>query len=121
MTSDAWSVVFATAALEDLTLIEQHLIDAYQSFGETAEESAGHAAARTQQILSNAERLATAPLRGDAHDDLLPGLRHLSLDRAIYWFVVDDLARQVRVLAMFFGGQEHQRQMLVRLLRRSPR
>ena len=121
MTSDLWTVVFAAAALDDLTLIEQHLIDAYRSFGETAPEAARHAAARIEQILSAAERLATAPHRGEAHDDLLLGLRHLALDRSIYWFVVDDLARQVRILALFFGGQDHQRQMLVQLLRRVPR
>ena len=121
MTSDLWTVVFAAAALDDLTLIERHLTEAYQSFGETAQEAARHAAARIADILSTAERLVTAPHRGEAHDDLLPGLRHLALDRSIYWFVVDDLARQVRILALFFGGQDHQRQMLVQLLRRVPR
>jgi len=42
----------------------------------------------------------------------------LTLDGAIYWFITDEVALQVRVLAMFFGGQDHQRHMLVRLLQR---
>ena len=70
-----------------------------------------------EAIIATAERLATAPFRGAAQDDLLPGLRHLALDAAIYWFVPDARTRQIRVLAIFFGGQDHQRHMLVRLLR----
>jgi plasmid stabilization system protein ParE len=62
------------------------------------------------------ERLATAPFRGERHDDLMPGLRHLALKRAICWFLPDVEGHQVRVLAASFGGQDHQRHMLVRLL-----
>ena len=36
--------------------------------------------------------------------------------RAIYWFDVDEGRRTVRVLAVFFGGQDHIRRMLIRLL-----
>jgi len=43
----------------------------------------------------------------------------LTIDRAIYWFDVDEAARKVRILAIFFGGQDHVRHMLVRLLRES--
>ena len=45
-----------------------------------------------------------------------PGLRHLAIGRAIYWFDVDDGRETVRVLAVFFGGQDHVRHMLARLL-----
>lgn len=116
MTGADWSVVFAADALDDLSLIESHLIRAYQDFGEGLAEAARHAAARIDAILATAERLATAPFRGEAHDALLPGLRHLALDGAVYWFIPDAAARQVRVLALFFGGQDHQRHMMVRLL-----
>ena len=120
MSDDVWTVVFAAAAVDDLALIEQHLIEAYQSFGEGPEDAALHAAARIEAMLTTAERLATAPFRGEAHDDLLPGLRHLSLESAIYWFTVDKPTRQIQVLALFFGGQDHQRRMMVRLLRQAP-
>ena len=49
-------------------------------------------------------------------DDLLPGLRHLAIGRVICWFDVDDERQPVRVLAVFFGGQDHVRHMLARLL-----
>ena len=111
-----WSVVFAAEAMNDLVLISDHLIQAYQGFGEPPEEAKRHAAARIDAIISAAERLSTAPLRGESHDDLLPGLRHLSLDRAVYWFRPRRQQREIQVLAVFFGGQDHQRHMLVRLL-----
>lgn len=120
MTDVAWTVVFATAAAEDLALIDDHLCEAYQGFGESQAEARRHAQARIEAIIASAERLATAPYRGEAHEDLLPGLRHLALSGAIYWFVTDAGSTQVRILAIFFGGQDHQRHMLVRLLRKPP-
>ena len=121
MTQAPWSVVFAADAVEDLALIEAHLMAAYQAFGEQPVEAAQHAQARIEAIITAAERLALAPLRGEAHDDLLPGLRHLTLNSAVYWFrplppVCDIQLREIQVLAVFFGGQDHQRHMLVRLL-----
>ena len=62
------------------------------------------------------EGLAAAPHRGTLHDDLLPGLRHVTLGRAVVWFDIVEETREVRVLAVFFGGQDHQRRMLARLL-----
>ncbi|MEQ1616787.1 MAG: hypothetical protein ABL883_00400 [Terricaulis sp.] len=47
---------------------------------------------------------------------MMRGLRSDTKDRAISYFTVDDDARLVRVLAVFFGGQDHQREMLKRLL-----
>lgn len=114
-----WRVVFAADAINDLRLIYDHLIQAYQGFGESLEEASRHAAARIDAIICAAERLATAPLRGESHDDLLPGLRHLALDRAIYWFRPQPQLRDIQVLAVFFGGQDQQRHMLVRLLQKS--
>ena len=116
MTPTSWSVVFAADAVEDLALIEAHLIRAYQAFGEQPVEAAQHAQARVEAIITAAERLALAPLRGEAHDDLLPGLRHLTLNSAVYWFRPRPSSRDIQVLAVFFGGEDHQRHMLVRLL-----
>jgi hypothetical protein len=116
--ADGRRVTFAAGAFTDLLLIEEHLIKDYRDFGESDTDAARHAAERIDAILIEAERLSTAPFRGEAHDDPLPGLRHLTLNRAIYWFLPDPEARETRVLAIFFGGQDHQRHMLVRLLRR---
>lgn len=113
-------VEFAEAALLDLELILDHLVETYRAFGESPAEAVEHAARRIRAIVANADRLARAPHRGAMHDELGPGIRHLTLDRAVYYFRLEDVRRgsAVRVLAVFFGGQDHQRRMRLRLLRR---
>ena len=60
--------------------------------------------------------VGAAPHQGTLMPDLGPGLRRVTRERAIFYFETDDIAQRVRVLAIFFGGQDHQRRMLVRLL-----
>ena len=112
----AFRLEFSAAAERDFELIFDHLIDSYVSFGDRMDDAIEHAVARILEIRSTADRILTAPFRGERHDDILPGLRHLSLDRAIYWFEVDEGQETVRVLAVFFGKQDHIRHMLARLL-----
>jgi plasmid stabilization system protein ParE len=119
MSEAQWTVVFAEDAINDLVLITEYLTQAYCSYGEPLAEANRHAQLRIESIIAKAERLAIAPLRGESRDDLLPGLRHLALDRAVYWFRPRAEQRDIQVLAVFFGGQDHQRRMLVRLLQNS--
>jgi plasmid stabilization system protein ParE len=109
-------VEFAEDALRDLGLILDHLAEIYVATGETRADAVEHAANRVRRILASADRLALVPHRGPLHEDLAPGLRHAALDRAVFYFQVEP--DRVRVLAVFFGGQDHQRQMRLRLLRR---
>ena len=119
MSEAPWTVAFAAEAINDLLLITEYLTQAYCGFGESPAEANRHTQARIEVIIAAAERLATAPWRGESHDDLMPGLRHLALDRAVYWFRPRAQHRDIQVLAVFFGGQDHQRGMLVRLLQKS--
>ena len=119
MSEAPWSVVFAEEAINDLLLITNDLTQSYCGFGEPPAEANRHAQVRIEAIIAAAERLATAPFRGECHDDLLPGLRHLALDRAVYWFRPRSEQREIQILAVFFGGLDHQRRMLVRLLQKS--
>ena len=119
MSEAPWTVVFAAEAINDLVLITDYLTQAYCGFGEPLAEAHSHAQVRIEAIITAAERLSTAPFRGECHNDLLPGLRHLALDRAVYWFRPRAEQRVIQVLAVFFGGQDHQRRMLVRLLQNS--
>ena len=112
----AYRLEFAAEAERDFGLIFDHLLQSYLDFGESPERAFDHAESRTSEIRRAAARILTAPHRGERHDDILPGLRHLAIGRAIYWFDVDERRAVVRVLAVFFGGQDHVRHMLVRLL-----
>ncbi len=109
-------IEFPAEAERDFALIFDHLFESYRSFGESVEAVLDHCEARIRDIRREANRLGGAPFRGESHDDLAPGLRHLTIDRTIYWFDVREAEQRVRVLAIFFGGQDHVRHMLTRLL-----
>ncbi|MBI2741404.1 MAG: type II toxin-antitoxin system RelE/ParE family toxin [Rhodospirillales bacterium] len=111
-----FAIEFSTEAEGDFDLIFDHLFESYVAFGEGPEEALDHAGRRVMAIRKAADRLSTFPLRSTARDDVLPGIRFLAVARAVYWFDVDQAARKVRILAVFFGGQDHIRHMLVRLL-----
>ena len=113
----AFRLEFSVEAERDFELIFDHLFGSYRSFGESVEAALDHAEARVLDVRETAERILAAPYRGESHANILPGLRHLTIDRAIYWFDIDDARQTVRVLAVFFGGQDHVRHMLIRLLK----
>lgn len=112
-----FAIEFSAESERDFELIFDHLFDSYRGFGESADEAFAHAARRIVAIRQAAETLRTFPVRGTGRDDVVPGIRFVAIDRAIYWFEVDEAAGTVRILAVFFGGQDHIRHMLVRLLK----
>ena len=112
----AFRLEFSAQAERDFELIFDHLLESYISFGESVEIAIEHAEARVLEIRATANRILTAPYRGERHDEILPGLRHLTIHRAIYWFDVHEERETIRILAVFFGGQEHVRHMLARLI-----
>ena len=99
----------------DLGAIFDFLFESYMAFGDNRDEALDRAAARIEGIEAEMLALGDAPHQGTLRLDLLPGLRSVTKQRAIFYFDVDDDARVVRVLAIFFGGQDHQRAMLARL------
>ena len=115
----AWRTEFAADAERDFELIFDHLFDVYRSFGAPPADAFEKAAQRLDRLRLAAGGLGRAPFRGMLREDIAPGLRHVAIDRAIFWFDLDETARTVRVLAVFFGGQDRVRHMLCRLLKRS--
>lgn len=87
-------------------------------FGDGFAEARERVAARMRQIDEAMMGLAKTPYQGTLQPKLMAGLRHVTKNRAVFYFTVDDEARIVRVLAVFFGGQDHQNIMLQRLLER---
>lgn len=114
-----WKIEVSEAAERDLELLFHHLADSYLEFGSSRREAAVQARRRVQQVYEMTARIARAPLRGESHADWMPGLRHLTLDKAIYWYLVEEVAQRVCILAVFYGSQDHQRRMLRRLLESS--
>ncbi len=87
---------------------------AYIGLGDSVETAFKRAHARVQRIKAEMRDLARTPHQGTLHPHILPGLRNVTKDRAIFYFTVDDERAIVRVLAVFYGGQDHQRAMLLR-------
>lgn len=99
----------------DLAAIFDFLLNSFMAFGDDRSEALERAAARIEAIEAEMLALGDLPLQGTLRPDLLAGLRSVTKQRAIFYFDVDDDLRLVRVLAIFFGGQDHQRAMLQRL------
>jgi plasmid stabilization system protein ParE len=111
-----WKIEFDAKALRDLDSIYDHLVRSYVGFGETVREAFAHADRRFARLDRTLAGLMAAPFRGERHDDIVTGLRHLTRDRFILLFKVDEDAEVIRILGVFFGGEDHQRQMLARLI-----
>jgi toxin ParE1/3/4 len=105
----------------DLEAIFDFLLKSALDFGEGAEAAFERASARLLAIEDALESLGQVPHQGTLRPDLAEGLRNVTKERAVIYFDVDDEARLVRILAVFFGGQDHLRRMLLRLLDREGR
>lgn len=111
-----WTVEFAAAAERDFELILDHLLLSYQEFGDDFDEAFDRAERRIGAIQSAARELAEIPFQGTLRPDILPGLRFVRRDKAVFWFVANEDREVVQVLAVFFGSQDHIRHMLTRSL-----
>lgn len=105
----------AAAVSTDFDQLFDHLFAACLGMGDSIEEAYDRATRRVNDVTEDLEKLALHPHQGTLNNDLLPGLRHVTKDRAIFYFRIDEESRVVNVLAVFFGGQEHKRHMLERL------
>ena len=110
-----FSVIRSAACDRDLSLIFDHLVETYQDLGDAPDEAFERASARIRSIEDDMEALGRAPFQGTLWPDLLPDLRWVTKNRAIFYFQVDEPAALLRVLAVFFGGQNHRKTMLLRL------
>jgi toxin ParE1/3/4 len=114
----SYDVVRTAQADRDLEDIFDFLMRSRMSFSASRDEALKDAARRLMRIEASMRRLGRQPHQGTLRNTLRPGLRSVTKDLAIFYFETDDDARRLRVLAVFFGGQDHQRQMLVRLMQR---
>ncbi|MCO5733631.1 type II toxin-antitoxin system RelE/ParE family toxin [Rhizobium sp. SSA_523] len=110
-----YKINLAAAVSADFDQLFDHLFAVYLGTGDSIEEAYDRATNRVNDVARDVEKLAFHPHRGTLNSDLRPGLRHITKDRAIFYFWIDEQNRVVNVLAVFFGGQDHRRHMLERL------
>lgn len=110
-----FDVVRSRGCERDLELIFDHLFDAFVDLGDAPPEAFERAAARVRAIEGELARLGNVPMQGTLVPRVMPGLRHVTKDKATFYFIADDPTRTVRVLAVFFSGQDHAARILSRL------
>lgn len=111
-----WAVEFAEAAERDFELIFDYLLKSYQEFGDDFDTAFDRAEQRIGAIHTSARDLAKIPFQGTLCPDILPNLRFVRRNKAVFWFVAKKDQEIVQILAVFFGSQDHTRHMLARLL-----
>lgn len=114
----AFEVVRSLDSDRDIRLILRHLIDSYVNLGDPLPDAILRASARARMIEAEIDTIALAPHQGTLLPHLKSGLRSVTKNRAVIYFDVDDVAQRIRILAIFFGGQDH-RQHIVKRLRRA--
>ena len=112
----AFRVERSEAASADLELIFDFLVTAGLDFGEDRETAFEDASNRVGEIERALERIADAPFRGTLRPELGAGIRNVTKHRAVIYFEVLQDESLIRVLAIFFGGQNHQHRMLAIML-----
>ncbi|OWY10441.1 KluB [Thioclava sp. JM3] len=113
----AHEVLRARALARDLEQIFDYLISAAEGFGEYPESAFALVERRIAAIEADLDAFGTAPHQGTLRPELGAGVRNVTKGRAVFYFDLDEAAATLRVLAVFFGGQDHQTRMLLRSLR----
>ena len=99
----------------DLDLIEDYLVETYRGLGDDVEQAMVKALDRVKEAQAYMRTFTMHPHRGTEHPDVRTGLRTVTSNRFIYYFEIDEPSLSVTILAVFFGGIDHQRQVLDRL------
>lgn len=110
-----YSVVRSVQCDEDLELIFDHLFDTYEELGDTSDIALDRAAKRLFGIENDLARLGDVPFQGTLEPEIMVGLRHVTKNRAVFYFVIDETNETVLVLGVFFGGQDHRTHILARI------
>ena len=111
-----FDVVRGDGVDHDLDLIFDFLIKSVQELGEDGQRAFNLAEERLAEIESAIRSLGEAPYQGTRRPHLGKRIRNVTKGRAVLYFDVDDHQHRVRILAIFFGGQDHEARILSRLL-----
>ena len=111
----AFRVSRARAVTVDFARIHDHLVESYCDLGDWIADALDRADSRVQTIEGTIMKLGGVPYQGTLCDDVMPGLRRVTKDKVILYFITDDELAEVRVLAVFFSGHDHLRHIIERL------
>ena len=111
-----WTLEYSEHAERDFELIFDHLFDAYGELGDPPGEALERSVERIRKLRVEIDRLVDIPYIGTVRPDIHPGIRFLRRDKAAVWFLPVESEATLIVVAIFYGAQDHIRQMLSRML-----
>jgi toxin ParE1/3/4 len=111
-----WTLDAVPSVQRDLTAIKQFVTQSAQAKGEPFDRARLMGTARIDAILLSARSLTKAPRQGTLRPDLGPNIRHVTKDRAVIYFELIETSQTLLILAIFYGGQDHDSRILARLL-----
>ena len=111
-----WSLEYSKDADLDFELTFDHLFASYLDLGDSAEEALERAGSRIRELRLEIDRLVETPYIGTLRPDIYPSIRFLRRDKTAVWFLPIEEHKTIVVAAIFFGGQDHIKRMLVRML-----
>ncbi|MCZ8336037.1 MAG: type II toxin-antitoxin system RelE/ParE family toxin [Rhodobacteraceae bacterium] len=111
-----WQIELSDVIASDLTSIEDFIFHSATSLGEPTARASEMADRCIRTILADLGALTRAPHQGTRCPELGPNTGRVTKDRAIYYFDLIEDRRVIRILAIFFSGQDHDARILARLL-----
>ncbi|QQP93637.1 hypothetical protein IGS68_31955 (plasmid) [Skermanella sp. TT6] len=105
----------ARGVVRDLALIESFLFKTFRNLGDSPEDAGDRAAARVKAAAAYMRTFDRNPHRGTEHPGIWPGLRTVTKEKFIFYFEIDEVRSEVRILAVFFGGEDHTQRIIDRL------
>lgn len=111
-----YRVLRSAACDADIEIIFDHLFQSYRDLGDPLQDALNRAAARVRGIEDALATLGDLPFQGTLAPQIMDGLRHVTRDKAVFYFISDEVRGEVRVLGVFFGGQDHRRHILRRIM-----
>lgn len=111
-----WILEYSEHAERDFELVFDHLFDAYVELGDPPGEALERSVERIRKLRVEIDRLVDTPYIATVRPDIHPGVRFLRRDKAAVWFLPVESEATLIVVAIFYGAQDHIRQMLSRML-----
>ncbi|WP_299707210.1 type II toxin-antitoxin system RelE/ParE family toxin [uncultured Tateyamaria sp.] len=114
-----FKVLRSAACDADIEVIFDHLFQSYRDLGEPIDDALNRAASRVRGVEDALAGLGDVPFQGTLVPQIMDGLRHVTKDSAVFYFISDAERMEVRVLGIFFGGQNHRSYILQRIVKSS--
>lgn len=110
-----FKLTYSDQAEADLIALFDFLVNSHVALGASYPEAVNQAIDRSQEITKQARILANVPYQGTLWAEAQTGLRWVTKNRAIFYFKPVAEVSELRILAVFYGGQDHHAIMSKRL------